>query len=69
MAGLYGMPGQGKTTLAKAFCRRNLRNFEGRVCYLDFSGDSALERLKLVQEDLTESIMSNEDDVSKFILF
>ncbi|XP_059065488.1 uncharacterized protein LOC131052748 isoform X2 [Cryptomeria japonica] len=60
IAGLYGMPGQGKTALSKAFCQRSLSIFDGKVCYLEFGGGSTSERIKLALQHLTESAMPNQ---------
>ncbi|GLJ42310.1 hypothetical protein SUGI_0875990 [Cryptomeria japonica] len=45
-AGLYGIPGQGKTTLGKTFCNFKLRDFEGKVCHLEFSRGDSFDRIK-----------------------
>ncbi|XP_059066826.1 uncharacterized protein LOC131069298 [Cryptomeria japonica] len=72
IAGLYGMPGQGKTTLAKALCNINLRNFDGKVCHLEFCEGKTLQRQKHFLRDLAQIPMShlesvtNEDDAQYF---
>ncbi|XP_059075740.1 uncharacterized protein LOC131875444 [Cryptomeria japonica] len=72
VAGLYGMSGQGKTTLVKAFCNVKLGDFGGRVCYLDFSRGNKLDRQKLVLKylgDCRESQVewvTNEDEAHYF---
>ncbi|GLJ42239.1 hypothetical protein SUGI_0874320 [Cryptomeria japonica] len=48
IAGIYGMAGQGKTTLTKAFCNHKWGDFDGKVCYLEFSRGNKLDRLKLI---------------------
>ncbi|XP_059065990.1 uncharacterized protein LOC131857433 [Cryptomeria japonica] len=53
MAGLYGIPGHGKTTLGKAFCNFKLGDFEGKVCHLEFCRGDPFERLKLALQFLT----------------
>ncbi|XP_059069046.1 disease resistance protein RPS4B-like [Cryptomeria japonica] len=53
IAGLYGIPGHGKTTLGKAFCNFKLGDFEGKVCYLEFSRGDAFERIKVALQYLT----------------
>ncbi|XP_057868041.1 putative disease resistance protein At3g14460 [Cryptomeria japonica] len=53
IAGLYGIPGQGKTTLAKAFCNFKMGDFEGKVCHLEFSRGDSFERTKLALQYLT----------------
>ncbi|GLJ42327.1 hypothetical protein SUGI_0876510 [Cryptomeria japonica] len=53
IAGLYGIPGQGKTTVAKAFCNFKMGDFEGKVCHLEFSRGDSFERTKLALQYLT----------------
>ncbi|GLJ41916.1 hypothetical protein SUGI_0867830 [Cryptomeria japonica] len=53
VAGLYGIPGHGKTTLAKAFCNFKLGDFEGKVCHLEFSRGDPLQRVKLALQYVT----------------
>ncbi|XP_057845436.1 disease resistance protein RML1A [Cryptomeria japonica] len=52
-AGLYGIPGQGKTTLGKAFCNFKLGDFKGKVCHLEFSRGDSFERIKVALQYLT----------------
>ncbi|XP_057845451.2 disease resistance protein ADR2 isoform X1 [Cryptomeria japonica] len=53
IAGLYGIPGQGKTTLGKAFCNFKLGDFEGKVCHLEFSRGDSFKRIKVALQCLT----------------
>ncbi|XP_057845447.1 disease resistance-like protein CSA1 isoform X2 [Cryptomeria japonica] len=53
IAGLYGIPGQGKTTLAKALRNFKMGDFEGKVCHLEFSRGDSFERTKLALQYLT----------------
>ncbi|XP_057868045.1 disease resistance protein ADR2-like [Cryptomeria japonica] len=53
IAGLYGIAGQGKTTLTKAFCNFKLGDFEGKVCHLEFSKGDSFERIKVALRYLT----------------
>ncbi|GLJ42330.1 hypothetical protein SUGI_0876560 [Cryptomeria japonica] len=59
IAGLYGIPGQGKTTLAKAFCNFKLGDFEGKVCHLEFSRGDSFERIKVALRYLTSCRQSH----------
>ncbi|GLJ45621.1 hypothetical protein SUGI_0960330 [Cryptomeria japonica] len=54
IAGLYGMSGLGKSTLAKSFCNFSLENFSGKVCFLQFGGCNALDRQKHALQCLTQ---------------
>ncbi|GLJ42309.1 hypothetical protein SUGI_0875890 [Cryptomeria japonica] len=53
IAGLYGIPGQGKTTLGKAFCNFKFGDFEGKVCHLEFSRGDSFERIEVALQHLT----------------
>ncbi|GLJ42240.1 hypothetical protein SUGI_0874330 [Cryptomeria japonica] len=59
IAGLYGIAGQGKTTLGKAFCNYKLGDFEGKVCHLEFSRGDSVERIKLALQYLTHRPQSH----------
>ncbi|GLJ42325.1 hypothetical protein SUGI_0876340 [Cryptomeria japonica] len=48
-----GIPGQGKTTVGKAFCNFKLVDFEGKVCHLEFSEGAAFDRTKIALQHLT----------------
>ncbi|GLJ42311.1 hypothetical protein SUGI_0876000 [Cryptomeria japonica] len=52
-AGLHGIPGQGKTSLGKAFCNFKLGDFEGKVCHLEFSRGDSFEKIKVALQYLT----------------
>ncbi|XP_059065486.1 uncharacterized protein LOC131059016 isoform X2 [Cryptomeria japonica] len=65
IAGVYGMPGQGKTTLGKTFCNLNLSNFDGKVCHLEFCGGNRLQRQKLALQYLTHCGKSHLESLTK----
>ncbi|XP_059066664.1 disease resistance protein RRS1B [Cryptomeria japonica] len=65
IAGLYGMPGQGKTTLGKTFCNLNLKEFCNRVCHLKFCGGNKLDRQKLALEYLTHCSKSQLESLTR----
>ncbi|KAH9303271.1 hypothetical protein KI387_014854, partial [Taxus chinensis] len=55
IAGLYGLAGSGKTTVSMAFCDFNLRDFEGKVCHVEFKRGKSVETAKHVLQHLTRS--------------
>ncbi|XP_059066937.1 uncharacterized protein LOC131030145 [Cryptomeria japonica] len=65
IAGLYGIAGQGKTTLGKAFCNHKLKDFEGKVCHLEFSRGDSFERTKLALQYLIHCHPSYLQDLTK----
>ncbi|XP_059066932.1 uncharacterized protein LOC131030144 isoform X1 [Cryptomeria japonica] len=65
IAGLYGIAGQGKSTLGKAFCNHKLNDFEGKVCHLEFSRGDSFERTKLALRYLVHCPPSHLQDLTK----
>ncbi|GLJ45616.1 hypothetical protein SUGI_0960210 [Cryptomeria japonica] len=65
IAGLYGVAGQGKTTLGKAFCNHKLKDFEGKVCHLEFSRGDSFDRTKLALQYLIHCRPSYLQDLTK----
>ncbi|GLJ07329.1 hypothetical protein SUGI_0064480 [Cryptomeria japonica] len=52
IARLYGMSGQGKTTVGKTFCNHSLSKFYGKVCYLEFCRGKRMQKQKIALQYL-----------------
>ena len=68
--GLYGIAGLGKTTMSRSLCNHFIKDFLGRVCYIEIKEGSklALERQRMVMRKLLrldESILQRVSDVSE----
>jgi hypothetical protein len=53
--GMYGVGGIGKTTACNSLCNELVREFEGKVCCVEFSSDGWEELLKQVLKDLSNT--------------
>ena len=53
--GIYGVAGIGKTTACKSLCNGLVREFEGRVCCVEFGREGGEELLKQVLKDLSNT--------------
>ncbi|KAG0569869.1 hypothetical protein KC19_6G122200 [Ceratodon purpureus] len=56
VVGLYGVGGIGKTTACKSLCKDLSMEFDGRVCHIEFGGDtSEIDRVREVLKRLTDT--------------
>ncbi|KAG0613625.1 hypothetical protein M758_6G117100 [Ceratodon purpureus] len=56
VVGLYGVGGIGKTTACKSLCRDLSMEFDGRVCHVEFGGEtSEIDRVQEVLKRLTDT--------------
>ncbi|KAG0569867.1 hypothetical protein KC19_6G122000 [Ceratodon purpureus] len=56
VVGLYGVGGIGKTTACKSLCKDLSMEFDGRVCHVEFGGDtSERDRMREVLKRLTNT--------------
>ncbi|KAG0569871.1 hypothetical protein KC19_6G122400 [Ceratodon purpureus] len=56
VVGLYGVGGIGKTTACKSLCKDLSMEFDGRVCHVEFGGEtSEIDRVQEVLKRLTDT--------------